>query len=74
MDYQTREKQVSRAYGGGEDFLRLKDELGVDYVYIGENERNAYEVDEDWFRERYPLVYDQNNIRIYRVTENGSGS
>ena len=74
VDYQTREKQVSRAYGGGEDFLRLKDELGVDYVYIGENERNAYEVDEDWFRERYPLVYDQNNIRIYRVTENGSGS
>ena len=43
VDYQTREKQVSRAYGGGEDFLRLKDELGVDYVYIGENERNAYE-------------------------------
>lgn len=74
VSYQSREKAVAKAYGGGEDFLRLAEELGVDYVYIGGNERRKYDVDEDWFRERCPLVYELDDIRIYRVTDENTGS
>ena len=73
VDYQPREKLVSRMYGGGEAFLRAAAELGVDYVYIGEHERASCAVDEPWFAARYPLVYDQGGIRIYHITENGIG-
>lgn len=74
VDYQPREKRVARAYGGGEDFLQLAEELGIDYVYVGGNERNNYEVNEDWFREHYPLIYDENDIRIYQITTKNTGS
>lgn len=74
VNYQSREAQVSQMYRGGDDFLRLSKELGVDYVYIGESERGKYEVNENWFSEHYPLVYDQGGVRIYHITQNGTGA
>lgn len=73
VNYQTREQQVSRMYRGGEEFLRSAEELGVDYVYVSEYERAKYEIDENWFSEHFPLIYDQGGIQIYQVTENGAG-
>ena len=72
VNYQEREQAVSRMYRGGEDFLRSAGELGVDYVYIGEYERAKYTIDEAWFSEHYPLIYDSGGIQIYRITENGT--
>ena len=72
VDYQSREQQVSRMYRGGEEFLRSAEELGVDYIYISDEERGRYDVNDAWFSEYYPLIYDQGGIQIYRVTENGT--
>ena len=72
VNYQSREQQVSRMYQGGEAFLRSAEELGVDYVYIGDYERANYSVDDAWFSEHYPLIYDQGGVQIYRVTENST--
>lgn len=72
VNYQQREQQVSHMYSGGEDFLRSAKELGVNYIYIGDYERSSYSVDQAWFSEHCPLIYDQGGIQIYRVTENGT--
>lgn len=72
VNYQAREQQVARMYQGGEAFLRPAEELGVDYVYIGDYERASYSIDEAWFSEHYPLIYDQGGIHIYRVNGNGT--
>ena len=72
VDYQPREQQVSLMYQGEEEFLRPAEEFGVDYVYIGYEERSRYEVNDAWFSEHYPLIYDQGGIQIYRISENGA--
>ena len=56
-------------YLGGDEFLRSAEELGVDYVFISDNERGSYEVNESWFSEHYPLIYDRDGIQIYQITE-----
>lgn len=72
VNYQPREKQVSQMYRGGEDFLRYSKELGVDYIYIGDYERSQYDVNDAWFSEHYPRIYDQGGIQIYHVLQNGT--
>ncbi|MCR5664431.1 MAG: hypothetical protein K6G17_06075 [Oscillospiraceae bacterium] len=69
LNYRERTKEVELMFRGGEDFLRLAEELGVDYVYVGEYERGSCSPNEGWFSARYPLVYDEDGVRIYRVVE-----
>lgn len=67
VDYGEREAQVAEMYRGGEAFERYAAELGVDYVYIGGSEYANYEVNEAYFAENYPLVYDGDGIRIFQI-------
>ena len=67
VDYQERAGWLPLMYAGGEDFETHAADLGVDYVYIGRNETTAYDVNEQYFAEKYPLVYDEGGVRIYDV-------
>lgn len=69
IDYAERQEHVARMYAGGEDFERYAEQYGVDYVYIGEGERYLYQVDEAYFADNYPCIYDQDGISIFQITE-----
>ena len=67
VNYQEREAQLPLMYRGGETFEALAEELGVDYVYIGDSERAMYDVNYNWFAENCTLVYEQGGISIFAV-------
>ncbi len=67
VNYQQREAQLGLMYAGGEDFERLAQEYGVDYVFISGSETSSYAVNTDYFAANYPLIYDQDGIRIFQI-------
>lgn len=67
VNYQAREAALPAMFAGGGEFERYAGELGIDYVYLGENEYANYDVNYDYFYENYPLVYDSGGISIFRV-------
>lgn len=67
VDYSQRENQVRLMLESGEAFEIYARNLGVDYVYIGQNEYANYDVDYDYFAENYPLIYGENNISIFQI-------
>lgn len=67
VNYQEREAALPAMFAGGDAFERYAGELGIDYVYLGENEYANYDVNYDYFYENYPLVYADGGINIFRV-------
>ena len=69
VDYQQREVQVAQMYQGGEAFETGAAELGIDYVYIGSDEYSRYTVNYDYFLQNYPLIYCEDGISIFQITQ-----
>ncbi len=69
VNYQQREAEIPQMYAGGEDFERLAEEYGVDYVFISGSETGSYTVNYDYFAANYPLVYDQGGISIFQISQ-----
>ena len=68
LDYQGRQALIREMYEGGDVFETDKRSCGIDYVYISQTERSKFKnMDESYFAGHYPLIYDQNNVRIYDV-------
>ncbi len=68
VNYQQREAEIPQMYAGGEEFERLAEEYGVDYVFISGSETGSYAVNTDYFAANYPLVYDQGGISIFQIS------
>ena len=69
VEYQEREAAVFDMFRGGETFLRYAEELGIDYVYISSYEYGSCPVNYDWFAENYPLIYQNEDISIFQISE-----
>jgi len=67
VDYQEREARLPDMFGGGAPFEAAADELGIDYVYVGDNEYANYDVNMDYFRENYPVIYNAGGITIFQI-------
>lgn len=66
LDKDRRPELIARTYRGGERAEELLRELAIDYVFLGAQERRAYEVDEA-FLARFPLAVEGGIYRLYRV-------
>ena len=60
-----RHEDVRRFYEDPAHNGDVLETYGVQYILLSPNERYAYSVDEDVLDEAYPLLYDQENIKIY---------
>lgn len=69
INYQEREKDIKNIYEGGEATKDLLKKYDIAYVFIGPHERNDYNVDEQFFEQKYPIIFQADSIKIYKVAE-----
>ena len=69
--YDTGERQadIARFYVSPLDTLSVLDKYSVDYVMVGEYEKNDYDVAEDVLRQILTPVYEKNGTVIFRVPD-----
>lgn len=68
IKYQEREKDISDMYSGGINAKELLEKYGVNYVFIGPSERAMPNINEQFFAENYPAVFEEGEIKIYLVS------
>ena len=54
-------------YAGNEQSLQLLKQYKVDYAYIGPTERQFYHANENFFMDRFPLVFTKNDVKVYKI-------
>ncbi len=70
VDYSEREKALRFLYEEPEYcFEEFAVRYGIDYVYISWNERYNYDVNEEYFENRFPVFYSDSEITIYDVNQ-----
>ncbi|MBQ3124454.1 MAG: hypothetical protein IJC09_03400 [Clostridia bacterium] len=66
-DYYNRNSQIAVAYTGDyENLIAFCEENGIDYVYVGENERNEYSPSEEMLG-KLQMVYSSGTETLYKV-------
>ena len=69
LDYAPRQELVNELLTDSESFERLHAVIGIDYVYLGDYERGISGcISSSWFAERYPLVFRDGNVSIYKIS------
>lgn len=69
IDPQAREQEVRSIYRGDPAAQQLIDRYRIRYVVVGPKERELINpVNEDYFRERYPVVLQEGATKVYCVT------
>lgn len=66
-DYNYIHPQVKRIYANAENNYALIKEYSVDYILIGPDERDSYNVNEDAIKNIASLVFEQGDVKIYKV-------
>jgi uncharacterized membrane protein len=66
IDYQKRDKDIRIMFTNKES-VKLFKKYNIGYAMIGQNEKVDYKADEDYFDQTYPVIYETDNIKIYRI-------
>ncbi|HXT50803.1 MAG TPA: hypothetical protein VN811_07160 [Thermoanaerobaculia bacterium] len=64
---------VRAIYAGEVGAPQLLRHYGVDYVFVGPGERSAFEVNDDFFVTRYPLLLERGPFSVYGTGDSGGG-
>ena len=69
VDYEAREQQVCLLFEQPSDcFEALREQYGVDYVWIGNYERYSYDIDYAFYAQ-FPILYENDSVQIYDVRQ-----
>jgi hypothetical protein len=66
-EFRDREADVRRIYAGTPDTKELLNYYDVDYIYLGNDERQQLHAQDSFFNANFPVVYRSQNISIYDV-------
>jgi hypothetical protein len=72
LDYAPRQELAKKLLTDRESFERLHEELGIDYVYLGDYERGIPGCCADYFEENWPAVFRSGDVTIYRISREKS--
>lgn len=64
-EFREREADVKSIYAGSVEALELLRYYGVEYVYLGQREREDLGADQSFFDKNFPVLYHGANITIY---------
>ena len=67
LDYSARLDLEQKLLTDSESFARLHEELGIDYVYLGDYERGIVDCCAAYFDQNYPAVFRSGNVTIYQI-------
>lgn len=62
---------VRAIYAGDDRAPLLLRRYGVDYVFIGPGEHEAFDVNDEWFAGRYPLLFERGPYFVYKIGYGG---
>lgn len=68
IKYQEREKDIKKMFEGGEEAEKLFKKYNIDYLMISWKERSNYTVNETFFNQNYPVIFQLDDIKIYKIT------
>ena len=68
FDTSARKADLARFYEAPEENADVAEKYGADYVYISSYERTSWEVDEAKIAEMYPLIFENGEASVYRIT------
>ncbi|MBP3427048.1 MAG: hypothetical protein J6M47_02160 [Clostridia bacterium] len=71
LDYGAQARACRSFYEFPEENGQILEQYGVDYIYVSDYERADFDVDYDALDEMYELVYENPDVRIYRVGDTG---
>ena len=74
LDYTAMDADCRRFYEYPSSNTAVIEKYGVDYIYVSDYERADFDVDLETIDETYDLVYQNPDVRIYRVSEGESSS
>ncbi len=67
LDYRTQAADCQRFYESPRENQDVIEKYGVKYIYVSDYERSDFGVDVQALDELYPLVYENEDVRIYGV-------
>ena len=67
LDYDKQSSDCQRFYENPADNADVLEDYGVDYIYVSDYERADFDVDLETLDATYELVYENPDVRIYRV-------
>ena len=70
VDYTRQMDDARQMYAFPAESEALFDRYDVSYIYISGFERGSFDIDEETIADRYPLVFEQDDVRLYSVTDN----
>lgn len=66
-EYSYLQPQVKRIYANAENNFELIKQYSIDYILIGPDERSNYNVNEDGIKNIASLVFEQGDVKLYKV-------
>ncbi|HYD34470.1 MAG TPA: hypothetical protein VD999_00205 [Vitreimonas sp.] len=66
-EYQNIEKDVATMYQGEKNASQLLHTYGVQYIFVGPDEKNAWKVNEGFLNAQFPVIVEHGQYRIYQV-------
>jgi len=67
FDYTQRDKDVRAMFQGNLAGKMLIDKYEVDYVVIGDYEKERFKVNSEWFEDNYNIAFESDNYLVYRI-------
>jgi hypothetical protein len=68
LDTRKRHEDVGKMFAFPEKYFDLFDKYHVDYVYIGDYERYEFDIDEEYFRENFKIVFENEEVVLYSIS------
>jgi hypothetical protein len=68
VSYQRQQQAGQDMYEDPADSAPLFDVYHVDYIYISSYERGNYDIDESFFRQNFPVCYQNGEVTVYAVS------
>jgi hypothetical protein len=69
LEFRDREADVRRIYRGESDAQQLLSHYGVDYIFVGDAERNLLNANQAFLNSNCSVVYQNSKVTIYATNE-----